>query len=286
MEELSRPYTWHTCAALLTLILTSFPIAAQSTVQARIDSDLAADRPIVVHVAVALCDNANQGIVPVPAAIGNGQDPNSNLYWGAMYGVRTFLTRKGGWKKVATLPAANDAILERIVFHDQIKRGAQTVPVYIVADAWDGAKIRDSLETFTAYTAGRKEEKISFEVEGETIQLAAGGAAHVIAYVGHNGLMDFSLGPKPEANGGVRGAIILACASKPYFEDSLKRANAEPLLLTTGFMAPEAYTLDAALRSFVSGASPDTVIEAAASAYHQYQKCGIKGARRLFGATP
>ncbi|MGC6431949.1 MAG: hypothetical protein ACON5F_12965 [Jejuia sp.] len=37
-----------------------------------------------IHVYVALCDNINQGIVPVPAKLGNGQDPKNNLYWGAM----------------------------------------------------------------------------------------------------------------------------------------------------------------------------------------------------------
>ncbi|MEM6697149.1 MAG: hypothetical protein AAF599_02045, partial [Bacteroidota bacterium] len=41
-----------------------------------------------IHVFVALCDNVNQGIVPVPEHLGNGQDANSNLYWGAAYGVK------------------------------------------------------------------------------------------------------------------------------------------------------------------------------------------------------
>ncbi|HST23582.1 MAG TPA: hypothetical protein VLR90_20895, partial [Blastocatellia bacterium] len=35
----------------------------------------------VIHVLVALCDNEHQGIVPVPAKIGNGDDPQNNLYW-------------------------------------------------------------------------------------------------------------------------------------------------------------------------------------------------------------
>lgn len=33
-----------------------------------------------IHVLVALCDNKYQGIVPVPEKIGNGQDPDQNLY--------------------------------------------------------------------------------------------------------------------------------------------------------------------------------------------------------------
>ena len=36
-----------------------------------------------IHVVVALCDNENQGIVPVPEKLGNGKEPLTNLYWGA-----------------------------------------------------------------------------------------------------------------------------------------------------------------------------------------------------------
>ena len=36
----------------------------------------------VIHVLVALCDNENQGIVPVPAFLGNGEDTQRNLYCG------------------------------------------------------------------------------------------------------------------------------------------------------------------------------------------------------------
>ena len=46
--------------------------------------------PRLVHVFVALADNAHQGIVPKPAAIGNGDDPAKNLYWGAAFGVGTY----------------------------------------------------------------------------------------------------------------------------------------------------------------------------------------------------
>jgi len=61
----------------------------------------------VVHVFVALCDNEHQGIVPVRAELGNGRDPRTNLYWGAMYGVKTYFSRtssmqhRGGWSLVS-----------------------------------------------------------------------------------------------------------------------------------------------------------------------------------------
>ena len=49
-----------------------------------------------VHVFVALADNQSQGIVPVPAKIGNGEDPENNLYWGSAYGIKTFFCTQCG----------------------------------------------------------------------------------------------------------------------------------------------------------------------------------------------
>jgi hypothetical protein len=46
-------------------------------------------------------------------------------------------------------------------------------------------------------------------------------------------------------------------------------------------MAPEAYTLEAALTAWVNGADDAAVREKAAAAYHTYQKCGLNAARRL-----
>src|SRR5215510_12112818 len=46
----------------------------------------------VIHVFVALADNVNQGIVPVSASLGNGDNAKTNLYWGAAFGVRTFFS--------------------------------------------------------------------------------------------------------------------------------------------------------------------------------------------------
>ena len=74
-------------AWLLALISTS-QAATLADVVARLDTDAEAGKPLVAHVVVALCDNESQGIVPVPARLGDGDSPQSNLYWGAMYGVR------------------------------------------------------------------------------------------------------------------------------------------------------------------------------------------------------
>ena len=88
---------------------------------------------IAVHVVVALCDIVNQGIVPVPAALGNGQDTRSNLYWGAPYGIRTHLTRNAGWTAATDLRPRDPRILERRVFRADLRRDGRIVPVYLIA---------------------------------------------------------------------------------------------------------------------------------------------------------
>ncbi|MFT4759165.1 MAG: hypothetical protein ACI9XO_004463 [Paraglaciecola sp.] len=45
---------------------------------------IAKNEALVVPVFMPLCDNENQGIVPVNARRGDGLNLKSNLYWGAM----------------------------------------------------------------------------------------------------------------------------------------------------------------------------------------------------------
>jgi hypothetical protein len=232
-------------------------------------------RPLIVHVTVALCDNKHQGIVPVPPAIGNGQDPRNNLYWGADYGLRSWMLRHEQWQKVNATGARPAAVLERLVLRKAI--GGRVV--YLVADAWDGAEIRGAIDDFLASAAGLRHGTVT---TSDGTSLGTGSDADIIAYVGHNGLMDFAHTAFVAAAGGPHPrSIVLACASRQYFEPLLQRAGSKPLLLTTGLMAPEAYTLGAAIDAHVRHGD---VHEASAQAYQAHQKCGIKGARRLFYA--
>lgn len=265
-------------AALVAAVLAAATAAAQDAAQ-RVRGDREAGRPLVVHVVVALCDNDHQGIVPVPRAIGNGRDPSRNLYWGARHGVRTYLERTGAWTRVPHGTTPPGAVLDRVAFR------SKTAPAnaFVVADAWDGSRIREAVSAFLELASGRGTETLTLDGR----QVSAGGASHVVAFVGHNGLMDFAAPEtRPGAAQPARAAMVLACASRPYFEGLLSRAGAEPLLTTTGLMAPEAYTLDAAVRSWLASGDPEAARGAAAEAYDRFQKCGRRAARRLFAARP
>ena len=232
----------------------------------------------MIYVVVALCDNVNQGIVPVPAALGNGEDPPRNLYWGARFGVKTFFKASRDWQLVSEVKNPRHQILERLVFK---RRDAN---VYMVADAYRGAEIKQATADFLAAAAGQSREAVS--VGGKNLGLSRGAASHLVAYVGHNGLMDFSLTGYPQRAGGgaASDAVILACASKGYFADALREAGARPLLWTTNLMAPEAYVLKAAVDGWVAGDAGERVRERAAREYDAYQKCGLKAAQKLFAS--
>lgn len=233
-----------------------------------------------VHVFVALCDNATQGIVPVPASIGDGNDLEKNLYWGCSDGIRSYFKRSKQWKLAAKFAKPQDGVLERIVFTHTASRTC------LVADAYRGAEIKLCIEKFVAAAAGKGAATLKIEREDdEPIVAGINGGANLISYIGHDGLMEFSLDEYPEkAREGRRQTIILACYSKRFFGPAIKAAGAEPLVWTTHLMCPEAYTLHDALEGWIKKESLAQIRERAAQAYHKNQGCGIKGARNLLVA--
>lgn len=224
-----------------------------------------------IHIFVALCDNKYQGIVPVPAGIGNGQDPNSNLYWGCGYGIRTYFKKSSEWKLLNTSKPGNN-ILERLVFKHTSKN------YYLVADAYDGKYIKQCTKEFLSSSSGNRKEIL--EVNNTTIGI--GGNASLLAYIGHDGLMDFTIDDKfTNTDGKKRDVIILACYSKMFFEPHLKSANVNPLVWTSHLMCPEAYTVHDAISGYINNETNEQIRTRAAKAYNKYQKCGEKAARNL-----
>ena len=227
----------------------------------------------VIHVFVALADNLYQGIVPVSASLGNGDSTKTNLYWGAAFGIRTFFTRNKDWELISVTANPSTRILERCIFKH--RRDS----VLLVADAYRGKEIAQTTSDFLEAAAGKPGEKLKVgDVEFHT-----GGSADLVAYIGHNGLMDFTLASHPKRRDDrQRRAIILACASKQYFSTALQQSGATPLLWTTNLMAPEAYVLSAAIDGWMKKETDEQIRLRAADAYHKYQHCGVKAARALF----
>ncbi len=233
--------------------------------------------PRIVHVFVALADNQHQGIVPVPAALGNGSDPQRNLYWGAAYGLKTYFKASREWQLVWSGHPANQAILERCVFK------SRQDDVFLVADAYEGSQIKLAVSDFLSAAAGGNREMISVSANSTESSVSIGGDADLLVYIGHDAFMDFQISPITGAKGTKpRRTIVLACASKAFFAPYIRQTGAEPLLWTTGLMAPEAYTLKAALDGWIAGENEDAIRQRSAQAYDRYQRCGSRAALHLF----
>ncbi len=220
---------------------------------------------LLVHVFVPLCDNDNQGIVPVSRTLGNGLDLKNNLYWGAMYGVKTRLIKSANYRLVSSSNPSNPNVLERIVLHGSTSDSA---PVKIVLDAYRGDRMESCLKDFLNESAG----------------LTGTLKSDLVVFNGHNGLMDYpDLDPiyyKPSTKS--KEVAVIGCVSYEYFKPYFLKAQVYPLLTTRGLMAPEGYVLEALLNSWIQLRSAAYIEEQVELSYNQYQKCGMKGARWLF----
>ncbi|WP_141674865.1 hypothetical protein [Gilliamella sp. WF3-4] len=241
-------------------------------------------KPKVIHVLVALCDNKYQKIVPVPKAIGNGQDPKSNLYWGAAYGFKTYFAKQKEWQVIKINRPSNDKILEEIIYKHQNQ------DVYIIAQAYNGKYIDDTVNDFLDYAAGKKEQSYLF---GDK-KVIVGGKADLVVYIGHDSLMEWSwrkylpdswrwetLSKEQQAKQKSRYAAVFACKSQQYFSPPLSRLGITPLILTMHRMAPEAYSVYAMIDSWLKVDPKEVTRQKVASAYSQYQKLN-KPALQIF----
>lgn len=182
---------------------------------------------------------------------------------------------------LSTIKTPRSPILERLVFKNT------SDDVYLVADAYDGKYIKDATRDFFDYSVGTNQNSNN-QITLNKQSISAGSKADLVVYIGHNGLMDFSMSASNVTDNQLkqtnkqRKAAVFACKSQQYYSPQLAKTGIQPLVMTTNFMAPEAYTLNALLNGWLKNESPEKVKERVAQSYQQHQKCGIKGAKALF----
>ena len=99
--------------------------------------------------------------------------------------------------------------------------------VYLVADAYRGREIRLAILDFLASAAGDDTEVEMVTLESGAVKLPIRGGANLVAYIGHDGLMDFQLPQFPRKKNEVhRDAVVLACASKQFFAEPVRASGA------------------------------------------------------------
>lgn len=210
-----------------------------------------------IHVFVALADNATQGIAPVPAKIGNGDDAELNLYWGNSEGFMAIFARSKSWRleKAEANPTAE--IIERRTLRHV------TRDCVLVAEAWRGKNIHECLVACLANLRDRKSD--------------------LTAFIGHNGLMDAPVAVSVlDSSSPPTDVIILCCVSRLMFKSHLEALKVRPVLTTEQLMYPGAFLLRDALDVWLRGGTRAEIRMAAAKAYATNQRISVKAAAGVF----
>lgn len=212
---------------------------------------------------VCLCDNEHQAIAKVGKAIGNGLDPAGNLYWGCSDGLSAYFKKSKKWELVETKKPKDSPILVTLTFKHHTGKAT------LIAHAYRGDRMATALEHFFAKTK-------------------AAGKNELVAFLGHNGMMDNSITlPDPAPEGDERSdAIVLGCLTQSYFTKPLAIMNSNPILMTRSLMYPGSFLLHDAAEVWLKDGSKKATREAAAKAYAKNQKIAVKGARTIFAEIP
>jgi hypothetical protein len=264
--------------ALLLLVALATPASAATTddwltgLTDRVIDDLAGGKSLVVEVHVPLCDNTI--IACGNAKLGDGDNPATNLYWSTTPGFGRWFARKGsGWTRVAaeTKDTGDKDVLEKHTYRRTIatpaawrKRGApKQYTLEVVIRAWRGSAIDRALAAYAADLSG------------------TGTSAQLVAFVGHNRLMDVDEFTWPAPGKDVKGAIAIACDTAPYMKKQVSAATRVPLLMTSDLLFANAAPLEASVLAFARGGGYPEIRRDAATAYAGVRKRPVE---RVIGA--
>lgn len=251
--------------------------AALAALQDRVAADVRAGRPLVVQAHVALC--SNDTIRCGGHGLGDGDSLEKNLYWATSGGARGWFSRKNsGWTLAHRGGGDGSGLLAVDVWKRRVQpneawraRGvSKPFDAYVVAYAWRGGAIDEAVRTYLVDLFGDAPRPITLD---DGTKLAAGGAAQLVAWVGHDRWMDydrfdwagFEALEKPGAPS--KGVIAVACMTYQYLAQHTTAQNRIPLLYTRDFVFAGSHALDGAVLAFLDGRSLDGIRRAGAQAY-------------------
>jgi len=209
-----------------------------------------------IKVFIALCDNKTQGIIPVGAKIGDGEKPDANLYWGCSDGFGLYFKKSQHWKDAETENDVSEQILRRMTLTHK------SSPITLIADAYRGSEMKKCYLDFES--------------------AAASGDYALVAYIGHNALMDSVFAEPEEIAEHSTDAIVLACVSDSYCSSRLKNLGCRPILMTKQLMYPGAFILHDAIEAWRKGGSLSDLRSAAGKAYAKNQGISAKAGTGIF----
>lgn len=240
----------------------------RSTIIERLQTKKADKLPFVVHVYVPLCDNEHQGIIPTTPSLGNGMSLKSNLYWATSGGTKAYFKKQPDWKLIYEELDLDTNVLERVVF----EKNYSDSRVYLVADAYRGDRMEETVNDYLAAISGNRPQTILFE-DQSTLDVAQ--AADLIMFNGHNGVMDY-IDVKPWINlSDKRTDIVMnACVSYGYLQEEFMLAGGYPLVRSNSLLYPGAYVLEQIVDDWVAGIDEKQLCLNAGATYCKKHDCG------------
>jgi hypothetical protein len=253
-----------------------------------------AGEPVVIQTHVPLC--SNNIIRCGKGKLGDGESIEGNLYWATSGGFRGWFNRKSsGWKQVAVVEnpdASLPEVLEMRVWKKTVKPAAAwktrgvtvAFDVYVVAFAWSGDAIDATLATYLEDTYGNTARTIELD---DGTKLSAGGAAAIVAWVGHNRLMDIdpvdwtALADAHATNATKKGVVAIACHTAAYMADDVPAATRVPLLMTRDYLFAGAHAFEGTITAFAEGG---TLASLRKGAIRNYAKGQDKTEQHVGGA--
>lgn len=240
----------------------------RESIKVRLKTKIENKEPLIVHLFVPLCDNDHQGIVPTTKNLGDGLNLRSNLYWATSGGTKGYFNKLADWKMVYNTFDADTNVLERIVY----KRNYKTATVYLVADAYRGDRMEETINNYLASISNNRHESIQLK---DSTLLKIAGHSDLIMFNGHNGAMD-NIEIKQWINTSDKRTDIVmnACLTYDYLQPEFMEAGGYPLVRTNSLLYPGAYVLEQIIDDWVAGTEEKQLCLNAGRAYCLKHSCG------------
>jgi len=220
-----------------------------------------------------------------------GDDPQNNLYWGALFGLDTHFANAAGWRRAYRDHGDGRRILARSVFHKRVEPSEhwialgveQPFDVFVLANAWNHSSVVETMEQ--PIREALCNESTTLTCESRALQF--GAASAIVGYVGPNHMLEEYWDPLARLGGcrpHRRVGVFYACPrSAVVLHMPLIEAGLYPVLFTRSTIVPEAYVVDGILDALLIGDLDAGFVDSAATQYARYQKSvGIETARSLF----
>lgn len=209
----------------------------------------------------------------------DGDDPRTNLCWGALFGIDTHLANAAGWDRVYRDRGDGTRVIRRSVFSRRVTPSAAWLAegvsdgfdIYVLANAWPASRMKEAMSqpVRDAFT----DAPVLIEHDG--LRLEFGSASCMVGYLGPNAMADAYWNPfegLPPLSKRRIGVFYLSSMSAVYLYDSVVRHGLYPVLFARQPIVTEAYLFDGMMAALISGELDGGFVAAAAGEYAKYQR--------------